>query len=67
MEKYGKIISVEKYKGGKQMKLSVSDLKSFMGIPQDQNIVIVWLTPDMADTILAENNDHNRKMNMTGV
>lgn len=67
MEKYGKIISVEKYEGGKQMKLSVSDLKSFMGIPQDQNIAIVWLTSDMADTILAENNDHNRKMNTTRV
>ena len=67
MEKYGKIISVEKYKRGKQMKLSVSDLKSFMGISQDQNIVIVWLTPDMADTIVAENNDHNHKMNMTRV
>lgn len=67
MEKYGKIISVEKYKGGKQMKLSVSDLKSFMGIPQDQNIAIVWLTSDMADTILTENNDHNHKMNMTRV
>lgn len=49
------------------MKLSVSDLKSFMGIPQDQNIAIVWLTPDMADTILAENNDYNRKMKMTRV
>lgn len=51
------------------MKLSVSDLKlkSFMGIPQDQNIAIVWLTPDMADTILTENNDHNHKMNMTRV
>lgn len=49
------------------MKLSVSDLKSFMGIPQDQNIAIVWLTPDMADTILAENNDYNRKMNKTRV
>lgn len=67
MEKYGKISSVEKYKGGKQMKLSVSDLKSFMGIPRDQNIAIVWLTPDMADTILAENNDHNRKVNMSRV
>lgn len=49
------------------MELSVSDLKSFMGIPQDQNIAIVWLTLDMADTILAENNDHNHKMNMTRV
>lgn len=49
------------------MKLSVSDLKSFIGIPQDQNIAIVWLTPDMADTILAENNDHNHKINMTRV
>lgn len=49
------------------MKLSVANIKTYLGIPADSDIAIVYLTPDMADTLLAENNDHNRKMNMTRV
>lgn len=49
------------------MKLSVKEIKEYLGISEDCQIAIVHLTPDMADTLLAENNVHNRKMNMSRV
>ena len=44
-------------------KLSISDLKTLMGVPQDQDIAIVGINRDMADAILSGNNNKNRKIN----
>lgn len=49
------------------MGLSVSDLKTLLGMSQDQRVGLAMINRDMADQILEETNSHNRKISMTQV